>query len=60
MLASKANLQELAESETSVIRVYNTLTNRKEVFQTVQPESTSSASEAARPTVASRRITRRS
>ena len=37
MLASKANLQELAESETSVIRVYNTLTNRKEVFQTVQP-----------------------
>src|SRR5690606_36162206 len=37
MLASKANLQELADSETSVIRVYNTLTNRKEVFQTVQP-----------------------
>ena len=37
MLAAKANLQELANSQSSVIRVYNTLTNRKEVFETVQP-----------------------
>src|SRR5690606_10382729 len=37
MLAAKANLQELANSQSSVIRVYNTLTNRKEVFETITP-----------------------
>ncbi len=37
MLAAKANAADVASPQPSTIRVYNTLTNRKEVFETVAP-----------------------